>query len=123
MKIALSSFLLFMVCISSPAMAGDIQSADTIIPQPLSPQESTPPAVPPIALPSMDPYKSYLSTLRKTADDTHARNEALLSRTEKLMDKQEAQIERFNKILETWEKQQAQYQAYLDSLKATASHK
>jgi hypothetical protein len=45
------------------------------------------------------------------------RVEKLLVRQEQLMDKQEAAFVRFQKILDTWEQQQKQYQQYLDSLK------
>jgi len=47
----------------------------------------------------------------------HARAEALATSQEKLMKRQAADIDRFENILDTWGKQQAQYQSYLDSLK------
>jgi hypothetical protein len=48
--------------------------------------------------------------LQDEAQKTHERNI-------KLLDEEEANQARFAKILSTWERQQQQYQAYLDSLK------
>ncbi|MBK8036450.1 MAG: hypothetical protein IPK22_04845 [Verrucomicrobiaceae bacterium] len=44
------------------------------------------------------------------------RAEELLKRQEQLMGKQEASFKRFETILDVWEKQQKQYQGYLDTL-------
>ena len=59
----------------------------------------------------------------KNANDAHRKNVELLAREEKMMASQESMmarqeqdLERFEKILATWERQQAQYQLYLDSL-------
>ncbi|HKK05492.1 MAG TPA: hypothetical protein VKA50_06545 [Gammaproteobacteria bacterium] len=65
-------------------------------------------------------------------EEIHKANMALLKRHDRLMDREErmmarveaaekrreAEVERFDKILSTWERQQAEYQKYLDSLKA-----
>jgi hypothetical protein len=48
--------------------------------------------------------------LQAAAEKTHERNV-------KIQDEEEANQARFVKILSTWERQQQQYQAYLDSLK------
>ena len=48
--------------------------------------------------------------LQDEAQQTHERNV-------KIQDEEEANQARFAKILATWERQQRQYQAYLDSLK------
>ena len=46
----------------------------------------------------------------------HQHAEVLVAKQEQLMARQEADSARFEKILDTWEKQQKQYQRYLDSL-------
>lgn len=59
----------------------------------------------------------------KAQDETHKRNAELMERTDALLSTQEAMLKRqqedfsrFEKILDIWEKQQAQYQRYLDTL-------
>jgi len=49
-------------------------------------------------------------------DDRMAKAEALMTRQEADVTRQEAQIDHYDKILATWERQQAEYQRYLDSL-------
>lgn len=41
----------------------------------------------------------------------------LLERQEQILTREEADFDRFEKILATWERQQAEYQKYLDGLK------
>lgn len=63
--------------------------------------------------------QQYAATLAKSAknqEETHAMNLKLIARTEALLTRQENDMARFEKILETWERQQVQYQKYLDSL-------
>jgi hypothetical protein len=55
--------------------------------------------------------------LVRDQEDRAKRVESLLVRQEQLMSKQEAAFTRFEKILDTWDQQQKQYQKYLDSLK------
>jgi cell shape-determining protein MreC len=52
----------------------------------------------------------------KTQEDGMKRHDELESRIERLQTRMEQSQERFEKILGTWERQQKQYQAYLDSL-------
>jgi hypothetical protein len=49
-------------------------------------------------------------------DQQNKRGEALLVTQEQLMKRQLDAFARFEKILDTWESQQKQYQKYLDSL-------
>ncbi len=51
-------------------------------------------------------------------EETHRRNLELIARTERNIGRQEKDMARFEKILDTWDRQQAQYQKYLDSLPA-----
>jgi hypothetical protein len=46
----------------------------------------------------------------------HKRADALLTTQEQLLKRQQDDFARFEKILDTWEIQQKQYQKYLDSL-------
>ena len=50
------------------------------------------------------------------AEDQHKRAGALLTTQEQAMQRQLDDMARFEKILDTWESQQKQYQKYLDSL-------
>jgi uncharacterized protein len=54
-------------------------------------------------------HERYMKVLDE-AEQTHARNL-------KMMDQQQTELDRFDKVLSTWEHQQKQYQSYLDSLK------
>ena len=49
-------------------------------------------------------------------DETHKKNLELMAQAEAMIKRQEHNLDRFDKILATWERQQAQYQRYLDSL-------
>jgi hypothetical protein len=53
-------------------------------------------------------------------DQLQARTEALLATQEKMLGRQSDDFARFEKILDTWERQQSQYQRYLDSLSTSA---
>ncbi len=61
-------------------------------------------------------YATDLKHSRQLADEAHRQNAKLLERADALMTRQEHNIQRYEAILATWEKQQAQYQKYLDSL-------
>jgi hypothetical protein len=59
----------------------------------------------------------------KAQDETHQRNMRIIERTEALLATQETMqkrqqddFARMEHVLDTWEKQQAQYQRYLDTL-------
>lgn len=54
------------------------------------------------------------------AEVTHQKNLALIARAEALFVRQERNATRYEKILTTWEQQQAQYQKYPDSLPASS---
>ncbi len=53
---------------------------------------------------------------QKSIKKAQEKADAIFKRQNDLLTKQEADTARFEKILDTWEKQQAQYQLYLDSL-------
>ena len=68
-------------------------------------------------------YAANLAKAAKDQQESHARNakimaraEALLTRQEEMVKRQEKDFARFEKILDTWEREQVQYQKYLDSL-------
>jgi hypothetical protein len=61
-------------------------------------------------------YALSVKSQLRNAEETHQKNIALLNRNESMMNRQERDVERFEKILDTWERQQMQYQKYLDSL-------
>jgi 2-methylisocitrate lyase-like PEP mutase family enzyme len=75
-------------------------------------------------------YAANLAKAAKEQEASHKRNvkiiartEALLKRheemmkqTEEMLKRQQNDVARFEKILGTWERQQVQYQKYLDSL-------
>ena len=68
-------------------------------------------------------YAAQLKKSEQESNEAHKRNmdlfartEAMLSLQETMMSRQEKYMERYDKILATWERQQAQYQKYLDSL-------
>lgn len=58
----------------------------------------------------------HSAELLKSQDALHQRAEVLIGKQEQMMTRQEADFARFEKILDTWEQQQKQYQRYLDSL-------
>jgi uncharacterized protein (DUF3084 family) len=77
--------------------------------------------------PTTDPIRARQVELFDKAEkdqaETHKINmeyydraEKVLQRAEALAARQEADSTRFEKILDTWERQQAEYQKYLDSL-------
>ncbi len=68
------------------------------------------------ALAEQAEQSKHYAELLKSQDAIHQRAEALVAKQEQLMARQEADFARFEKILDTWEKQQKQYQRYLDSL-------
>jgi len=104
MKKIMKYFAIFILTsvVAGPACAVDDQS-----------QTVTTPA----ASPTTSAYQAYVERAEKRSDETHEKNMALLQRTEKDIERQEADWDRFEKILATWERQQAEYQTYLDSLK------
>jgi hypothetical protein len=59
---------------------------------------------------------SLIDQVQKHQKDYSKKASDLMKRTEDLLDLQEAQAKRFGKILDTWERQQQEYQAYLDTL-------
>ena len=68
-------------------------------------------------------YAANLAKAAKEQEESHERNarimartEALLTQHEKMMKQEEKDFARFEKILDTWQRQQVQYQKYLDSL-------
>ena len=66
--------------------------------------------------PTRSRYDELLDKTARDQDETHQRNLKLMERLEKNQERQEADITRYEKILDTWERQQAEYQKYLDSL-------
>lgn len=62
------------------------------------------------------PSLEVLPPLRPVPADTTPGSDELLARQLKLMQQQEQTFDRFNKILDIWEKQQQQFQKFLDSL-------
>ncbi len=48
--------------------------------------------------------------------ESHERAVALLATQEELMKRQQVDLDRYEKILDTWERQQKEYQQYLDKL-------
>jgi hypothetical protein len=68
----------------------------------------------PAAKPADDPYqKIFDEQVTRTK-----RYEALLAKQEELMKKQDSACTHYLAILDKWDKQQTQYQKYLDSLPA-----
>jgi hypothetical protein len=66
-----------------------------------------------------DPYKRALEVYNaqaKQAEEQAKRSEALLARGEVFLKQQEEAFKRYEKILDTWERQQQEYQKYLDTL-------
>lgn len=59
---------------------------------------------------------ALMAKATRDQDETHKKYLGLMTRTENDMARQEQNMARFEKILGTWEQQQAQYQKYLDSL-------
>lgn len=91
--------------------------------------EAVPSATPNVAA-SPSAYETTLSKSaalieqsRKNQEESHAHAMAATAKAEELIKRQEADLKqqednlaRFDKILTVWERQQAQYQKYLDSL-------
>ena len=53
---------------------------------------------------------------RKKQADLAKHTKAMMSQSEVLLKRQQEQLDRMDKILATWEKQQMEYQRYLDAL-------
>jgi hypothetical protein len=80
---------------------------------------STDPALDSTALQSQTNYDDQLKQQKAQLDAYDAqskRADALMTTQEQLMKRQQDDFARFEKILDTWELQQKQYQKYLDSL-------
>ena len=75
--------------------------------------------VPPAVKPPEDAYQQIFQeqiARTKRYEGLLGRQEELMKRQEELMKRQDEGATRFLVILERWEKQQAQYQKYLDGL-------
>ena len=87
--------------------------------------EPLPSAAPqPAASPATTPGTVQAQTMalieqsRKNQEESHKRTLAMLEKGEELLRRQQEDIARYEKILATWERQQTQYQKYLDTLPA-----
>ena len=87
--------------------------------------EPLPSATPqPAASPATTPSTVQMQTMalieqsRKNQEESHRRTLAMLEKGEELLKRQQDDIARYEKILATWERQQTQYQRYLDTLPA-----
>ena len=67
--------------------------------------------------------KSYWEMARKNSEESHKRGLAYYDRVDKDLTSREEDIKRYEKILDTWERQQAEYQQYLDSLPTSPKQK
>jgi hypothetical protein len=75
--------------------------------------------VPPAVKPPEDAYQQIFQeqiARTKRYEGLLARQEEMMKRQEELLKRQEDGAARFLAVLERWEKQQAQYQKYLDGL-------
>jgi hypothetical protein len=67
-------------------------------------------------LDAYDKHSKHVEEQLRAQADMQTRADALLAKQEEMLKRQQDDFVRFEKILETWESQQKQYQKYLDSL-------
>ena len=103
----------FAVCAVLLTITGAVSASE-----PIQPARSQPTATSQAA--STEAIRSqYAAMVKKGAEDqveTHKKYLELMAKNEAMIKRQEHNLDRFDKILATWERQQAQYQRYLDSL-------